>query len=169
MHATRQTQETYAITVVAHQRQRHFQRTANADLFIEMLFRYRDQGRFAVHGFVVMPDHIHVLITPAMNVSTARAVQFIKGGYSFAVRKQSPGEVWQSGYHEHRIRDLDDFENQRIYIAKNPVRKKYADYPHVHTVFEDRLDPTPEHLMVGPKKHTPGAEAPSGRDSGSQG
>jgi hypothetical protein len=75
--------------------------TETADLMIATLFRYRDQGKFALHAFAVMPDHIHVLITPAIDQGTARCVQFIKGGFSFAVRELFPGEVWHSGYHEH--------------------------------------------------------------------
>ncbi len=101
---------------------------------IATLFRYRDQGRFELHAFAIMPEHIHVLITPAIDQSTARCIQFIKGGYSFAVRGQFSGEVWHSGYHEHRIRDEDDFEAQRRYIANNPMRKRYLDCPHVHVL-----------------------------------
>ena len=143
MATIRQKLSTYAITILTHQRRRIFQRTANADLMIATLFHYRDQGRFALHAFAVMPDHLHVLITPAIDQSTARCIQFIKGGYSFAVRNQFAGEVWHSGYHEHRIRDDDDFEAQKQYIANNPIRKNYTGYPHVHTNYATRLDTTP--------------------------
>lgn len=144
MATIRQKLSTYAITILTHQRHRLFQRTDNAELMIATLFRYRDQGRFALHAFAIMPDHLHVLVTPAIDVSTARCVQFIKGGYSFAVRKQLAGEVWHSGCHEHRIRDRSDFDAQKQYIANNPVRRNYSGYPHVHTRYEDRLDPAPE-------------------------
>lgn len=134
---------TYAITITTHQRHRLFQRTANADLMVATLFRYRDQGKFALHAFAIMPDHLHVLITPAIDQSTARSVQLIKGGFSFAVRTLFSGEVWQAGYHEHRIRDEADFEAQKQYIANNPTRKNYTNYPHVHTRYLDRLDRAP--------------------------
>ncbi len=129
----RRTQNTYSLTVCTHRRHRHFQRLANADLLIETLLRYRGQGRFHLHGFVVMPDHIHTLITPAQDQSTSRCVQLIKGGYSFAVRAERPGEVWQAGYHDHRIRDGEDFRNQLAYIANNPERTGDDSSPHVHT------------------------------------
>ncbi len=146
MATIRQKLETYAITISTFQRHRHFQRTANAELFIATLFRHRDAGRFLLHAFVVMPDHVHVLMTPAIDRSTSKCIQFIKGGYSHAVREQSPGEVWHSGSHEHRIRDADDFAAQKQYIASNPDRKRIAAHPHIHTRFEDRLDPPPKHL-----------------------
>ena len=46
-----------------------------------------------------MPDHVHVLITPATDQSTAKCIQYIKVGYSFSARQQSPGEIWHSGYY----------------------------------------------------------------------
>jgi putative transposase len=133
MATIRQKQSTYAITISTFQQHRHFQRSANAELFIATLFRYRDAGRFRLHAFAVMPDHIHILITPAIDQSTARCIQLLKGGYSHAARDQSPNEIWHSGYHEHRIRDADDLRNQLLYIANNPSRKSYTNHPHVHT------------------------------------
>ena len=147
MATIRQKLSTYAITISTFQQHRHFQRTANAELFLDTLFRYRAQGRFQLHGFVVMSDHVHVLITPAVDQSTAKCIQFIKGGYSFAARNQSHGEIWHSGYHEHRIRDASDFRSQLLYIANNPSRKNFADYPHVHTRFAESLAPIPPQLL----------------------
>jgi putative transposase len=150
MATIRQKQSTYSITIITFQRHRHFQRTANAELFISTLFQHRDKGRFQLHGFVVMPDHVHILITPAIDQSTAKCIQFIKGGYSFAVRNQSPGEIWHSGYHEHRIREEEDFDRKLQYIANNPARKQYENYLHVHTRYLDRLDSMPDDLQRSP-------------------
>ena len=138
--------ETYALTAVAHQRHRLFQVSANADLLIETLFRYRDQNRLLLHGFAIMPEHIHVLLTPAETIE--RAAQLIKGGYSFAMRKQRPGEVWQPGYHAHRIISAEDYWNQLMYIAVNPQKRGLADYPYVHTRYACQLDPAPSHCQA---------------------
>jgi putative transposase len=144
----RQKPETYALTMVTHQRRSLFQRTENAQLMIDILFRYRDLNKFLLHGFVVMPDHLHVLITPAMDHATSRCVQLIKGGFSFAVREQFKGEVWNVGYHEHRVRDGNDFIAQERYIANNPSRKDHEDYAFVHTRFGERMDGMPAHLLI---------------------
>ena len=140
--------ETYALTTVAHQRRRIFQVTTNAELLISTLFRYRDQSRFLLHGFAIMPEHIHVLLTPAETIE--RTAQLIKGGYSFALRKHFPGEVWQPGYHAHRIISPDDYANQLAYIAQNPEKRRLQDYPYVHTRYAKRLDPAPaQHVSSG--------------------
>jgi putative transposase len=120
----------------------HFQLSANAELFIATLFRYRDAEKFKLHGFAVMPNHVHILITPSVDHNTSRCVQLIKGGYSFPAREQSPKEIWHSGHHEHRIRDGADHQAQLAYIANNPTRKNLQAYPYVHTAesYRERID-----------------------------
>jgi putative transposase len=152
MPTIRQKQSTYAVTILTFQRHRHFQCTSNAELFIRTLFQYRDKGRFQLHRFVVMPDHTHILITPAIDQSTSKCIQYIKGGYSFAARQQSTGEIWHSGYHEHRIKDADDFNHQLAYIQNNPTRKQYEAYPHIHTKYLGRIDPIPNYLLPQPEE-----------------
>ena len=71
-----------------------------------------------------MPDHLHALITPAAELSLERAVQFIKGGFSYRVGKGVT--VWQASFTNHRIRDLDDYHQHRTYIHRNPVRARLA-------------------------------------------
>src|ERR1700733_3220591 len=137
--------QTYALTVVTFQRHRIFQRTANAELLIATLARHREQKRYLLHGFVVMPDHIHVLLTPTESIE--KAAQLIKGGYSFAIRKHYPGEIWQEKYHAHRVLDGEDFHSQLHYIANNPTRKNLDAYPHVHTQAAVHLDSQPAQLL----------------------
>ena len=72
-----------------------------------------------------MPDHVHLLITPAVDITLERAIQFVKGGYSHAVGVEiSRREIWQKGFTDHRIRDAQDFAGHRRYIHQNPVVAK---------------------------------------------
>ena len=72
-----------------------------------------------------MPEHVHLLLTPATDITLERSIQFFKGGYSHAlgVELARKGEVWQRGFTDHRIRDSEDFENHRGYIHENPVKR----------------------------------------------
>ena len=138
--------QTYALTTVTYERRRIFQRDAIAALCIETIFRYRDAGKFKLHAFVVMPNHVHAVLTPAPDVALERCAQLIKGGFSFAIRKEVTGEIWQEGYHPHRVTDEDDLRNQILYIVNNPVRKGLVEYPHIHTAgaYASRIDPLPK-------------------------
>ncbi len=97
-----------------------------------------------------MPDHIHVLITPL--TSLEKAVQFLKGGFSFRARKElgSNMEVWQKGFQDHRVRDAGDYAQHIRYIHENPVRRHLCErredyvYSSAHPGFE--LDPIPQGL-----------------------
>jgi putative transposase len=74
-----------------------------------------------------MPDHFHILITPS--IALERAVQFIKGGFSFRAKKEleSNLEIWQLGFSDHRVRDLGDYQNHVGYIHRNPVGRKLVE------------------------------------------
>ncbi len=76
----------FFITTVTAQRQPIFRREAAADLMIQTLAHYRDERKYLLHEFVIMPDHVHALITPSMEISLERAMQFIKGGFSFRLK-----------------------------------------------------------------------------------
>ena len=137
---------TYAITTVTAQRRALFTRTSNANLLLETLFHYRSQGRYALHGFAIMPEHIHILLTPAPQQTIERCTQCIKGGFSHKMRQQFAGEIWQPSFHQHRIRGSEDFHNQLTYIAQNPQRRHLRDHPYTHTNYPDQIDPIPHNL-----------------------
>src|SRR5208337_3370086 len=119
---------TFFITSVTAQRRPLFRCAATAELLVDVFLRYRAQGKYLLHEFVVMPDHFHALITPADGISLERAAQFIKGGFSFRLKSSLP--VWQASFTNHRIRDERDFERHREYIRMNPVRAGLEDWPH---------------------------------------
>jgi putative transposase len=56
----------FFVTSVTWQRRRLFQRETNAAFFRRTIFDYRDQHRFLLHEFVVMPDHFHLVLTPRL-------------------------------------------------------------------------------------------------------
>jgi putative transposase len=119
------------------------------NLLIDTLYRYKGTA-YLLHEFVIMPDHIHVLLTPL--TSLEKAIQFIKGGFSYRVKKElgSNMEVWQKGFSDHRIRDANDYEIHGFYIRQNSVRKHLCEqaqnfpYSSAHSGFE--LDPAPQGL-----------------------
>jgi putative transposase len=116
---------TYFVTFSTWQRRRLFIIEPHVRLFLKTLYGYHRQGRFELHTFVVMPEHVHLLLTPAPNLTLERAIQFIKGTYSHALGVEfgRKGGVWQRGYTDHRIRDAADFEAHRNYIHDNPVKR----------------------------------------------
>ena len=81
-----------------------------------------------------------------------KAVQLIKGGYSFRVKKElnSSLEIWATGYTEHRVKDAADYQQHAAYIRETPVRTKLVDtcaeYRCGSASGEWEIDPTPPWL-----------------------
>jgi putative transposase len=112
-----------------------------AKLLIDTLYRYRGDASL-LHEVVIMPDHIHVIFTPL--TSLEKAVQFIKGGFSYRAKKElgSNLEIWEKGFTDHRIRDASDYAIHITYLRENPVRKNLCEraedyaYSPAHAGFE---------------------------------
>ena len=114
---------TFFITTNTWGRRSLFQTDRMCELFVDVLQANRKQKRFEVHAFVVMRDHVHLLMTPAPEIPLEKCVQFIKGGFSFRAKKELGfnGEVWLAGYNEHRVKGVVDYDEHLRYIHQNPV------------------------------------------------
>ena len=123
----------YFLTCVTYQRSSIFQTTESAKIAFDTVLHYDEEGRYKLHGFVIMPDHIHLLLTPAEEVAFERCVQYIKGGISFRLRKRFSATIWQREYHDHRIRDDSDFLKSIGYIERNPAQRGLTDWPWIWT------------------------------------
>jgi putative transposase len=102
-----------------------------AALLIDVLSHYQQQGKYWLHEFVIMPDHLHLLITPAAPTTIEKALQFIKGGFSFRAKKELgiSGDIWQTSFYDHRVRDAIEYSRLRYYIHMNPVRRGLTQSP----------------------------------------
>jgi putative transposase len=140
---------TYFITTVTANRRRLFQVEQNANLFIEVLQDQRSKSRLQLHAFVVMPDHAHLLLTPAPEISLEKAMQYIKGNFSF--RLKSKLDVWERSYDSRRIINAHDYTTHQTYIHRNPIRATLTTqpelYPHSSANPTHATDSTPTHLI----------------------
>jgi putative transposase len=119
----------YFITASTFQKQSLFQSERFSGLFLETLLHYRLKRSYLLHEFVVMPNHFHLLITPTLTLE--RAMQLIKGGFSYRARKELgyAGEIWQPSYYDRRVRGIEDYLNFKFYIRQNPVKRGLAKTP----------------------------------------
>jgi putative transposase len=95
-----------------------------------------------------MPDHFHALITPAPDVSLEKAMQFIKGGFSF--RLKSKLDVWMRSFNESQILTKEKFMNGVRYIEENPVRRGLVSTPEAYpfsSATGGSMDTIPLHLQ----------------------
>jgi REP-associated tyrosine transposase len=162
---------TYFVTTKAWRSISVFQVREVADIVIAKVIEYRNRGSYQLHEFVVMPNHLHLILTPAKSSSLEKGIQLIKGGSSYEIHRLRGGkwQIWQSGFHESRIRDWSDYKNKTDYIHFNPVTARLVDrredWPFSSANKKYQLDPIPQGLKppisdplnVGAKAPTPKA------------
>ncbi len=126
-------------------------------LFIDVLYHYREQRKYLLHEFVVMPDHFHLLMTVGEEISVEEAVQLIKGGFAFRAGRELGfhAPVWQKGFSESRVNEREAFLRIREYIHANPVSRFLvtagADYPYSSAGARFELDAVPQRLKARPE------------------
>lgn len=120
--------QTYFVTSNSAERKPFFRHERWARLFIETLYKYRPD-HYRLHGFVLMPDHFHVLLTPHGGLELA--VQCIKGGFSYRAKREFAwnGDIWATSFSDHRIRDIEDFDLHLDYLGNNPVKAGLVSRP----------------------------------------
>jgi len=110
---------------------RLLQSERNANLLIDVLRSLVAERKFELHDFVIMPDHLHLLLTVYGDLTIEKAMQLIKGRFSHRLSHEfeHKGEVWQRGFTEVQVMNKQNFEAHREYIAQNPVKAGMAASP----------------------------------------
>jgi len=120
---------TYLVTTKAAPKRNLTNPLQIAEGICDTLLWLRAGGRMALHAFVVMPDHIHVIITPGHDHTLPNFMHSLKG---FTVHRWNPrlnlkGPMWQPGYHEESIRSRQTMEDAIGYVEHNPVEAGLVD------------------------------------------
>jgi putative transposase len=136
---------TYFFTVNCLERVGNDLLTRRIELLREIVSRVRRARPFTIHGWVVLPDHIHcVILLPPNDHDFAVRWRLIKADFAKSLPaterrslvRQRRGErgIWQRRYWEHLIRDDTDFAAHMDYVHINPVKhglvKRVADWPY---------------------------------------
>lgn len=137
---------TYAFALTTSQRRILFSKAENARVLMDVLFRYRDEGRYLLHGFAITPVQVHLLITPLQERTVERSAFLIRGEFARRVRLRIPGDLWQTWFLDHRVRNEQDFQAHLARIAALPRRRNLLDCPFVHTHHANRVDAMPDSL-----------------------
>ena len=127
----------YYLTIVTYERE---------DILIENIELLRESFReskryydYTIDAIVILPDHIHMIITPENSLEYPKIVHAIK--YNFSKRYDKREEffqshsrnrrkiraVWQKRYYEHTIRDEKDYLRCIEYIKTNPIKHQYVE------------------------------------------
>jgi len=126
----------YLVTAVTAYRKPIFCNYSAGRIVVRELKEAECRGRVTSLAFVVMPDHLHWLVSISPEYSISDVVGSMKR-YSAVSFNQSLGnigvQVWQRGFHDHALRSDEDILRVARYIVANPLRaglvKRIGEYP----------------------------------------
>ncbi len=134
------------ITFSCYRRVAHLGSASMCDLFEDSLERTRRKYAFIVAGYVVMPEHVHLLVGEPRRSTLDRAIQAVK--LSVAVR-QSTRPFWQARYYDFNVWTANKTSEKLRYMHRNPVVRglvskpedwKWSSYRHYATGFAGTVE-----------------------------
>ena len=97
-------------------------------LFEEALERVRKAFELYLYGYVIMPDHVHLLTAEPRHKTLSDAVKSLKQ----SVARRLIGEAdhfWQKRYYDFNVRDEQQFSEKLRYVHRNPVTRGLCERP----------------------------------------
>ena len=118
------TEYPYAVTTVTLNREPIFRESMAANAVMEAVLFGKRQEWYYLLSFVIMPDHMHLIIVPR-DKNISQCMKSIKG---FSARKINSmfdrrGSVWQNGFYDYILDNEEKVLSRMRYIEDNPVRK----------------------------------------------
>lgn len=147
---THQKNAFHYLTMVAFRRTKLFELDELCQIFADTLKNTKEKNPFKLIGYVIMPDHVHLIVNPLdcdisalgkslKGVSARKMIDWLKGNHEDKLLNQITLAITQKRSHQYaawlkRIRSIDlwsgKFIRQKLnYVHMNPVRAGYCQHP----------------------------------------
>ena len=114
------------VTFSCYQRKPYLGTAAARDCFVTALEQTCRKHSVDIVGYVVMPEHVHLLIGEPANISLARAL----AGLKISVAKRLPqSPFWTVRYHDFNVYRRDKVVEKLKYMHRNPVKRELCTKP----------------------------------------
>jgi putative transposase len=117
------------ITFSCHHRDPLLSDPHSRDVFEEMLERVRRWYGFFVSGYVIMPEHVHLLISEPERSTLARALQMLKQNTAHLLHPPEGSPFWLPRYYDFNVWSEDKRVEKLRYMHRNPVRRGLVERP----------------------------------------
>jgi len=142
------TGQSHFVTFSCYHRRPMFTTVASRRLFESALERVRRKFRLRVFGYVVMPEHVHLLVSEPHRETLADALKSLKQSISRRLIGNAE-HFWQKRYYDFNIRNHPQFVEKLRYIHRNPVKRglcerpedwEWSSFRHYATGYEGRVE-----------------------------
>ncbi len=122
-----QSGQSHFVTFSCFDRRPYFTTSEIYDLFVQCLEDMRQRFEMCIYGYVVMPEHVHLLISEPPHTKLADALHYLKLSFAKRLSNRRPegesGTFWQKRYHDRNVRDHREFTTKLRYLHRNPVKR----------------------------------------------
>jgi putative transposase len=118
-----QSRQLHFLTFSCYHRRPNFGTVESRATFESALERVRQHYRLCVYGYVVMPEHVHLLVSEPERGTLAQAMQSLKQGVARKLALRAPNSFWQARYYDFNLWSERKFVEKLRYIHRNPVKR----------------------------------------------
>jgi putative transposase len=138
-------QHLHFITCSCYHRQPQLGTPERRDLFLQILEETRQKYRFVVHGYVIMPEHFHLLMTEPEVGDPSVVMKVLKERFTRKLRTEGapliasfamsgfwrpePAPIWQKRFYDFNVWTEDKHIEKLRYMHRNPVKRGLVDRP----------------------------------------
>jgi len=124
-----QARDSHFLTFSCYKRRQNFGSLESREIFESALERVREQHALCVYGYVVMPEHVHLLVSEPECGTLAQALQSMKQGVARRLALRAEHSFWQARYYDFNVWTELKFTEKLLYIHRNPVKRGLVEHP----------------------------------------
>jgi len=124
-----QSRQLHFLTFSCYRRRPKLEDPHACSTFLSALERVRQQYGLCVYGYVVMPEHVHLLISEPERGKLAQSMQSLKQSVARTLALRAAEPFWQARYYDFNVWSERKFVEKLRYIHRNPVERGLVERP----------------------------------------
>ncbi len=124
-----ESRQVHFLTFSCYHRRPHFLSAQACATFVSALERVRQHYGLCVYGYVVMPEHVHLLMNEPEHSNLAQAMKSLKQGVARRLALRAADSFWQARYYDFNVWSESKFVEKLRYIHHNPVKRGLVGRP----------------------------------------
>jgi putative transposase len=124
-----QSKQFHFITFSCYQRKPLLLTPEAKTIFEQVLEQIRSRHTLAVAGYVVMPEHVHLLVDEPPVTLLSTVLQVLKQATSRQLKEPEPVRFWQTRYYDFNVSSYAKYLEKLRYIHRNPVQRGLVEHP----------------------------------------
>ena len=124
-----ETGQVHYITFSCYRRRPNLRQNEACATFVAALERIRRDYGLCIYGYVVMPEHVHLLLNEPERNTLAQAIKSLKQGVARRLALRAENSFWQARYYDFNVWSERKFVEKLRYIHRNPVKRGLIERP----------------------------------------